>query len=175
MQKTMCLGIVFVLIAAASYGGDQNVNININVNQSQGYSGGSSSVPDRSGYKIVYSHVHQFQGGYPIDVPLPGVNGGFLRLEMQQLGFSLRGGLLHPSSRATTHEMVNAGQIARDQPRMPCMLGEWTYRAVDTDGSLLGVLVTMVNPQLWNAYNTATQWNEAKMNPVLRVTIWRQQ
>jgi len=170
MLSVFCI----MLLPIGTYAGDQNVNVNININQSQGYSGGSCVAQEPGGYKIVYSHVHEFQGGYPIDIPLPGVDDSFLRLKMED-GSILCGEVSFHQAYAEPRELVTADQINRDRPALPCIVWEFAYRAVDRDGSLLGVMVTMVTPRLWECYNTATQWNNMKMNPVLRVTIWRKE
>lgn len=172
MKSIVMLGVLCIMLSpVGTYAGDQNVNVNININQSQGYSGGSCVAQEPGGYRVVYSHVHEFQGG-PIDVLLPGVDGGFLRLELRDYGSVLYGGLLHPSSSAGTRRMVNADQINRDRPALPCMIGEWTYSAVDRDGSLLGVMVAMITPRL---RENLTMYSAMQMNPVLRITIWHKE
>lgn len=169
-----------------------NVNVNVNVNQlsqSQSYSPTQTAYtePDEQhGYKITSSKAYEFRNGLPMDIPLPGVDAGFLRLAMQNSSESLCAFMGKTGDAVNLKEVVNAGQIARDQPALPCLLCEWTYRAVDRDGSLLGVLVTMENPRLTvmrapvrvmtpNGPQIVEQVQRVTMNPILRVTIWRKQ
>jgi len=194
MKKAMAIcGATIILGQNWLRADDQNVNVTVNINninQSQSYSPGSTaySEPDEEhGYKIVSSHIYDFRRGNPIDVALPGVDGGFLRLIMKNLGETLCGGLMKDEARdENARPIVSAGQIAHDQPALPCLLCEWTYRAVDRDGSLLGILVTMVNPQLHvmrkpmrvmtpQGPRIVEEVQNVTMEPMLRVTIWRKQ
>ena len=173
---------------------DQNVNVNVNVtvnqlSQSQSYSPGSTaySEPDEQhGYKIVSSHIHTLRGSQPIFVPLPGIDDGFLCLNLKDMSHTLCGGLGKSGDSDNTRPIVTAGQISQDQPALPCLLCEWTYRAVDRDGSLLGILVTLVNPGLrvfrepirvQTPYGpqVVERVQDVQIEPTLRVTIWRKQ
>jgi len=186
LATTAILG--FELLAIAQ----QQVNVSVNVNQlsqSQSYSPAQTACtePDEQhGYKVVSSHVYQLRGDIPLFVPLPGVDDGMLCLKMTDMRHTLRGGLGKGGDPDNTRPIVTADQIARDQPAIPCLLCEWTYRAVDRDGSQLGIMVVMVNPGLQvfreprqittpNGPQVVEQIQDVKMEPALRVIIWRKQ
>lgn len=169
-----------------------NVNVNVNVNQlsqSQSYSPTQTAYtePDEQhGYKVVSSHVYQLRGDAPLFVSLPGVDGGLLCLNMKDMRHTLYGGLGKVGDPDTTRPIVTADQIARDRPALPCLLCEWTYTAVDRDGSQLGILVVMVDPGLLVMRNPVRvmtpagpqiveQIQDVKMEPTLKVIIWRKQ
>ena len=166
-----------------------NVNVNVGIKESQAYAPSTTAYaePDEEhGYKITSSKVYEFKDGLPMDIPLPGVDRLFLRLAMQNSRDSLGGFMGVTGDRVSLKEIVNAGQIARDHPALPCLLCEWSYRAVDRDNSLLGVLVTMVDPRLTvmreplrvmtpNGPQVVERVQGVTMDPMLRVTIWRKQ
>ena len=166
-----------------------NVNVNVKIEQSQKYEPRETAYtqPDEEhGYKIASTKAYEFRNEFPMDIPLPGVDAGFLRLERRDLGASLWGFMGRSGDPISPKEIVSAAQIAKDRPALPCLLCEWTYQAVDRDGSLLGVLVTMIDPRLaimrepvrvMMPYGpqVVERVQAITINPILRVTIWRKQ